>query len=329
MFHTKGLIRRAMLAAMAAVAVLSGGRPAQAEDLNVRFSWKLKGEYGFFYLGQEKGLYQNAGVTLKLGEGAGSQAALGSLIQGQEDAVVLPGIFAISAIQKGMPVKIIALYQPETPVVLISHPNKPVNTPKELEGKTIASAVGETGTAYLGVFCKINQVDCSKLSKIQMDAQARIPQFLQNRVDVVSVYTSSDLPVIEEKTGTRYPVLNMAQYGLAIPGLAVVASNAGIEKKAAALRGFLAANAKAIALTRSDPAAATAALKTVWQAGPSDQVVQKQIEAASLSFRSPDDKPAGWIDEKAMADALKLLGAVEDVGTPKPIATFYTNQLLQ
>ncbi|MFU0505544.1 ABC transporter substrate-binding protein [Pseudaminobacter sp. NGMCC 1.201702] len=328
MLHATGAIRGAAIAATAAFATLMASQSAMAEDVNVRFSWKLKGEYGFFYLGEQKGLYKDAGVTLKLGEGAGSQAALGSLIQGQEDAVILPGIFAISAIQKGMPIKIVALYQPESPLALISHPDKAVNTPKDLEGKTIAHAVGETGTSYLDAFCEINEVDCSKISKVQMDSQSRVPQFLQKQVDAVSVYKTNDLPVLEDKIGQKFPTLDMTEYGLAIPGMAVVASDDGIAKKGPALRSFLAANAEAIEMARSDPAAATAALKSVWQAGPSDQVIRQQIEATSASIPVPSGKPIGWIDEKAIADALKLIGSVEEIDDPKPASSFYTNELL-
>ena len=329
MFHTKGLIRGAALAATAALATVLASHSAMAEDVNVRFSWKLKGEYGFFYLGQQNGLYKDAGITLNLGEGAGSQAALGSLIQGQEDAVVLPGIFAISAIQKGMPVKIIALYQPESPIALISHPDKPVTTPKDLEGKTIAHSVGETGTSYLDVFCQINNIDCSKISKVQMDSQSRVPQFLQKQVDVVSVYKTNDLPVLEDRTGTKFPTLDLTEYGLLVPGMAVVASDEGIAKKGAALKSFLAANAKAIELTRTDPAAATAALKVVWQGGPSDKVIQEQVEATSASIHSPAGEPIGFVEEKAIADAIKLIGSVEAIGDAKPVSTFYTNELLK
>ncbi|BCH30785.1 hypothetical protein MesoLjLc_27150 [Mesorhizobium sp. L-8-10] len=329
MSYATSLVRSLTLAATVAVGSILVSQSAMAEDLNVRFSWKLKGEYGFFYLGEEKGVYRDAGVTPKLGEGAGSQAALGSLVQGQEDVVVLPGIFAISAIQKGMPVKIIALYQPEAPVVLISHPEKPVTSPKDLEGKSIAHSVGETGTSYLGVFCEANKIDCAKVNKVQMDSQSRVPQFLQKQVDVVSVYLTNDLPVLEDKTGVKYPVLDLTEYGLAVPGMAVVASDDGIAKKGAALKSFLAANAKAIEMTRADPAAATTALKAVWQAGPSDKVVQQQVEQTSASIHSSAGTPVGWIDEKAIAEALKLIGSVEDIGEARPLSSFYTNDLLK
>ncbi|MGI6857013.1 ABC transporter substrate-binding protein [Mesorhizobium sp. 1B3] len=328
MSYRTGIVRAFAFAATAAFGTALASQSASAEDVNVRFSWKLKGEYGFFYLGQEKGVYKDAGLTLKLGEGAGSQAALGALIQGQEDAVILPGIFAISAIQKGMPVKIVALYQPHAPVVLISHPENPVKSPQDLEGKKIAHSVGETGTSYLGVFCELNKIDCDKVSKVQMDSQSRVPQFLQKQVDVVSVYLTNDLPVLEERTSVKYPVLDLTEYGLAVPGMAVVASNDGIEKRGAAIKSFLAANAKAIELTRADPAAATGALKAVWQAGPSDKVIQQQIEETSRSIEAPSGKPVGWVDEKAIADALKLIGSVEEIGEAKPLSTFYTNDLL-
>ncbi|EKF17472.1 NMT1/THI5 like domain protein [Nitratireductor pacificus pht-3B] len=326
--YVTGLIRNTMLAATATAAIVFTAQGAMAEDVKARFSWKLKGEYGFFYLGEEKGLYKDAGVELTLGEGAGSQAALGALIQGQEDVVILPGIFAISAIQKGMPVKLVALYQPESPIALISQPDNPVVAPKDLEGKSIAHSVGETGTSYLGVFCELNDVDCSKISKVQMDSQSRVPQFLQKQIDLVSVYMTNDLPVLEERTGTKFPTLDMTKYGLAIPGMAVVASNDGIENKTEVLRNFLAATGKAIDMARADPDAATAALKKVWQAGPSDKVVRQQVEATSASIHSPSGQPTGWIDEKAISDALKLIGSVEDIGEAKPLSTFYTNELL-
>jgi NitT/TauT family transport system substrate-binding protein len=147
-------------------------------------------------------------------------------------------------------------------------------------------------------------------------------------VDVVSVYRSNDLPVLESKVGTKFPILDLTQYGLAVPGMAVVASNEGIRQKGALLRNFLAATGKAIEMARADPKAATAAIKEVWQAGPSDEIVQQQIEATSISIPSSDSAPVGWIDEKAISGALKLISKVESIGDPKPASMFYTNELL-
>jgi len=317
--------------ALVLVLVLSALLPAiswSADKVNVRFSWKLKGEYGFLYYGDKMGVYAQENIDLSLGEGAGSPAALGALIQGQEDIVVLPGVFALSAIQKGMPIKIIALYQPQTPVVLISHADKPILQPKDLEGKSIAHSAGETGTSYLDVFCEINGVDCSKVQVIRMDSQSRVPQFVQKQVDVVSVYTTNDLPILEDRLKTVFPALHMADYGLIVPGLAIVTSENAIQSKPELLKRFLAANAKAIALTRDKPEAAAQALKDVWAAGPSVEVIQKQIEATMESFTHMPDHPVGYVDDALISQALKTIASVEELGEQKPLASFYSNEFL-
>jgi len=210
------------------VAILALGWSAAAradDDVKVRFSWKLKGEYGPLYMAQESGFFSGQHLAVRMGEGAGAPAALGALLQGQEDVVILPGIFAISAIQKGMPIKLIAIYHAKTPVVIISHPDTPVLKPKDMEGKSIVTSVGETGTSYLSTFAAQNGVDFDKIKRVQVDAQIRVNYFLQNKVDMVSVYRTNDLPSIAEKTGIKYPILDMAEYGLAIPGLAAVSSD--------------------------------------------------------------------------------------------------------
>ncbi len=105
-------LSKAMMLGMAMFAMSSASMLAHAQqtDFNVRYSWKLKGEYGPYFVAQDKGYFAQEGLKVRLGEGAGAQAALGALLQGQEDVVVLPGMFAMTAIAKGMPIKLVALY---------------------------------------------------------------------------------------------------------------------------------------------------------------------------------------------------------------------------
>lgn len=329
-FSISGRLQRGFVAAALALAsVLAPISTAWAADeVNVRFSWKLKGEYAHLYLAQEKGFYSSRGLAVRMGEGAGAPAALGALLQGQEDVVIVPGIFAISAIQKGMPIKIVALYHPTTPVALASYPDKPIRRPKDLEGKTVAHSVGETGTSYLSVFCAVNGVDCDKVKKVQMDAQSRVPQFLQRQVDVVSLYRSNDLPILEARTGTKFVLLDLAKNGLAIPGLAAVSSDAIIAKKPDVLRRYLAAVNEGIEATRNDPKAAAAALVKVSSGGPAQDIVEAQVRATMDSVASEPGKPIGWVDAKVISHSLELLKSDEAIGTPRPLDAFYTNHLL-
>jgi len=315
------------LVAAATLATLSAAAWSQ-DNVNVRFSWKMKGEYGPFYMAQEEGLYAKEKLTVKMGEGAGAQAALGALLQGQEDVVILPAIFALTAISKGMPVKVIALYHPKTPLGIISFPDKPAKTPKELEGKSIAHSVGETGTSYLDVFCKVNGVDCSKISKVQTNAQSRMPQFLQKQVDLVSVYLNNDLPLIEAQTKQKFVLLDMTQYGFSVPGLAAVSSDALIASKPDVLKRWLKATAQGAADMKKNVDGATKAIVKNWSGAPDAAIVQTQVKVTADAIPAPAGKTIGWIDEKTITDALELLKSSGEIDAPKPAATYYTNALL-
>ena len=311
-------------------AVLCGfALAASAQDpFNVRFSWKMKGEYAPMYQAQEQGYYKKENLAVRMGEGAGAQAALGALIQGQEDVVVLPAVFALTAISKGMPIKLVAIYHPKTPLGIISFPDKAVRTPKDLEGKTIAHSVGETGTSYLDAFCKANNVDCSKITKVQMNAQSRMPQFLQRQVDLVTVYLNNELPLIEAQAKQKFVMLDMPKFGFAIPGLAVVTSDALIASKPDALKRFLRATAEGIKEMKLHPDEAAKATTKNWSGAPDVALVETQVRVTADGIPVQAGKTIGWIDDKLIVDTLELLKSSGEIDAPKPSSTYYTNALL-
>lgn len=319
----------ALLALCLLVVTLLASSTARAEDdFNVRFSWKLKGEYAPFFLARELGVFSKAGYTVRLGEGAGADAALGALLQGHEDVVVIPGIYALSAVSRGMPVKIVALYQPKAPVAIISFPDKPIRTPKDLEGHSLVGTVGDTTTDYLKVFCKINSIDCGKIKLVMLNNQARLPQFMSRQVDALSTYWNIDVPQLEYSTKQSFVVLDVAKYGLIEPGLAIVASDAAIEKDPGRLKKFIQALSLGFANSKKDPAAAAKALSAAWQVGPAPEVVATQIKLSNETFVAPAGKPLGWTDDGVISAALSLLKDSGQITAIKPHDTYYTNALL-
>lgn len=318
--------RISMLVAFAASSMFS---MAIAQDnVNVRFSWKMKGEYGAFYMAQDSGHYKKANLNVRLGEGAGAPAALGALVQGQEDVVILPGIFALSAIQKGMPIKLIAMYHPKTPFAFISHPEKPIRVPKDLEGKTLGTSVGDTGTTYLDLFCKINKVDCGKIKKVQMNSQALVPQFLARQIDSTSVYRSNDLPALIQREA-KIVVMDIVEFGMAIPGMAAVTSEANIAKRPEVLKRFLAASATGFRESKEDVVGASKAMLKTWNAGPDMAVVLGQVKATMEAVPVYPGRNIGWIDEKLISSTLEMMKGAGEIDNPKPAASFFTNALVQ
>lgn len=325
------MVTRVMMRIAAGVFVMvmiavSGARAA--ETFNVRFSWKLKGEYAPFYLAQQNGMFAKENLTVRLGEGAGAEAALGSMLQGGEDAVIVPGIYALSAISKGMPAKIISLIQPVAPAGIVSHPEKPIVTPQDLEGKSLAATVGDTTMDYLKVLCSQNHIDCTKIKIVMMNVQARLPQFMSNKVDGMSTYWNIDLPQLEYTAKHKFPVLDVSKYGERVPGLSVVSSNAEIERNPDTLKHFLIALNQGFDATHDDVAAATKALQNAWEGGPPYSVVESQVKLSNQTFPVIQGKPRGWVEDGVVASALDLLKESGQITEAKPINTYFTNSLL-
>ena len=169
---------RTIVAAGALLLVCPASQQAAAqapEKLTVRFTWKLKGEYAPLFVALDKGYYKAEGLDVDLAEGSGAQTVLKLLAGGNEKFGYGPAVSAAQAISHGLPVKVVALYQTRAPMGVISFPDVPLKTPKDLEGKKLAISVGETFGDMLGPFCRINHIDIDKIQRIQMDVEAPQP----------------------------------------------------------------------------------------------------------------------------------------------------------
>jgi NitT/TauT family transport system substrate-binding protein len=300
-----------------------------ADAFKVRFSWKLKGEYAPLYMAKEVNAFETAGLDVALGEGAGAPAALTALLQGQEDAVIMPAAFALTAISKGMPVKIAALYHPRAPLGFVSQASSAVREPKDLEGKKFATSVGDTLASYLPVFCRRTSIDCDRIVKVTVNPQVRNSQFVAKQVDVIGTYLNVDLPLIEPVVKDKLIVLPVAKYGFALPGLSVVVSDAGIQQKPEVIARFINAVSVGVDAARQDPARAAAVLKAQWAGSPAIDVITRQVSETLSAIPVVAGRKSGWIDAAWVADALELLKEGGELDEVKPLATYYTNALVE
>jgi NitT/TauT family transport system substrate-binding protein len=190
-------------------------------------------------------------------------------------------------------------------------------------------SIGDTTAEYLDSFCKKASIDCATIQRVTMDPQVRMSQFLTKKVAVLTAYTTVDTPLIEEKLPAGALIaMDVTRYGLVVPGMAVVVKDSNVAAKRDALKSFLVAMDEAIATSRKDPAGATKILRQNWTASPSETVVQKQIELTMASIPK-SAHAAGWIEEEAMKQAMELLQSNGKLDTTRPVAGYYTNELLK
>lgn len=320
----------AMLLAVASAGVMAqAAKPAAKEKLVVRFTWKLKGEYAPLFVALDKGYFAAEGLDVDLAEGQGAQTVLRLIAAGTENIGYGPAVAAAQAVSQGMPVKVGALYQTKAPMGVISFPDVPLKTPKDLEGKRIGISVGETFTDMLEPFTKINKVDLSKIVRIQMDNSARTSQFLSRKVDVMSVYLSNELPVLEQRTGVKFNVMRVADFGLNLVGASYYVSNEFAKQNPQIVARLIRATNKGYADAMKDPKAAAEIMNKYMKVKENPDVLFQQVKATVDSTNAPAGRPIGWQNEadwKATLDLLLSTGAIKE---RKDLGLYYTNEFLK
>ncbi len=299
------------------------------KKLTVRFTWKLKGEYAPLFVALDKGYYKAEGLEVDLAEGSGAQTVLKLLASGNEKFGYGPAVSAAQAVSQGLPVKVVALYQTKAPMGVISFPDVPLKTPKDLEGKRLAISVGETFGDMLGPFTRINNVDIEKIQRIQMDASARTSQFLTRKIDVMSVYLSNEWPQIEKRANVKFNVLRVSDFGLNLLGASIIVSNAFAEQNPETIKKLLRATAKGYRDAIADPKEAAKAMAKYMKVPEDPEVLDRQVEATVVSTNAPQGKPVGWQDSADWQANLTLLKETGGISEVKPLGTYFSNDFLQ
>src|SRR5713226_237262 len=315
-------------------ALLATGTPQPvlsqaAEKLTVRFTWKLKGEYAPLFVAFDKGYYKSEGLDVDLAEGSGAQTVLKLLASGNEKFGYGPAVSAAQAVSQGLPVKVVALYQTRAPMGVISFPDVPLKTPKDLEGKRLAISVGETFGDMLGPFTRINHVDIGKIQQIQMDASARSTQFLTRKIDIMSVYLSNELPQVEKRAGVKFNVLKVSEFGLNLLGASMIVGNAFAEQNPEIVKKLLRATAKGYRDAMANPKEAAKLMAKYMKVPEDPDVLDAQVEATVVSTNAPPGKPLGWQESADWEANLSLLKETGGVSEVKALSAYYSNDYLQ
>lgn len=225
--------RSAAAVAVALAVVLAGCGQGQSrrERVTLRLTWTLKGEHAPLLVAREKGYFAAEGLDVAIAEGAGVQAALAAVGTGKDVVAYGSATAAVMAIDKGMPLKVVAVYGRVVPWAIVSMPEIPLHSPADLEGRTLAAAnQGTFATLLKGAAGRMG-VTLQRLQIIEMDEGAKAAQFLQRKVDLAAVYTNEQLPVWEKKAGMRLNVLPLADHGLRLPGTALIAATESVRTR--------------------------------------------------------------------------------------------------
>ena len=167
--------------------LLSGGMKAQADDkMTLTLNFLAQPAQAGFFLAKEKGYYKDVGIDLTIVEGKGSSTTAQITAAGQNDVGFIGGGVAISFINKGAPLKIIAAPIQGNFMSLGFLTSTNIKTPQDLIGKTVAVCPGCAQIPMLKAMLVKANIPESKVKIINVDQSAHVSMLEEHKIDAAA-----------------------------------------------------------------------------------------------------------------------------------------------
>lgn len=314
-------IYRAILAA--SVFGLAIGPALALDQASLRLNWVLIGQHPPYYLGLERGYYEDEGIDLTINEGRGSGVAV-QLVANGEDTFGLADTGAVIAGRaKGAPVKVIMSLFRTSNLGVTCRADANVEKLTDLYGKSIAVTAGDALHQMWPGLVAANGLDESQIKLVFMDPAAK-PVAVMNATTECLLGGVDDQAVIIKGQGQDVDVLRFADNAFNTLTVSAFTSDDVIEEQPDLVRRFVAATARSWKAAMEDPAAAIQAATKV-KPGINEDVLRAQMEASFKLISPPDgsDMAFGLAPDSYWDQTLDVMTRYQALETDQAVADHY------
>jgi NitT/TauT family transport system substrate-binding protein len=317
--------------AVAVVALLLTIAPTAgtAERVVFALNWFAVGDHAAYWVALDRGYYRARGLEVDLQNSKGSGDSIAKIDTGRADIGLADSAVVIAAVGRGAKIKVVGMVFDKTPMNVWSRKDAPVAAPKDMEGKTVGAPPGDGQRQVFPAFAKLNGVDASKVTWVNVEPAAKVPALAEKRVDAVADYTTG-LPFYEKAMGKGNAVMvPWASFGFDMYSMAIVASERTMKERPKVLRDFLAASYQGWRDVMENPPSAL-------------EIFKKRVPEIDRSIIDPNllmglelmktDRYAkhgiGWIDETKMCASVDLVNTYMGVPAKVDCRAVFTNEFL-
>ncbi|MBI2369736.1 MAG: ABC transporter substrate-binding protein [Deltaproteobacteria bacterium] len=335
---TRNLARqcRAGLSLAVMALLLFAWGPAQAaEKVSLRLSFVPSGKDAIFFYTRELGLWQASGLQVEIGHTRGSLEVCQFVGLNKDEFGIAEATTVMQSRAKGMPIRMLGLQLPKTPVSLISKAKVAIRTPKDLEGKSIALSIQSSTAVLLPAFLRQNGVDATRVALKNTPPGSILPVVLADRAEAAGLYAVSFLPAFKAQgweEGRNLNVLRFGDHGFErLLGVSIITSEKIVRERPDLVRRFLPPLFEAIRRAMRDPDAAAASLR---KQQPELNISLPAIKEGLLeSFRLMDTPEArehtlGWIAPDKVHWTHDLLAELKMLERRLSAEELFTNEFL-
>jgi NitT/TauT family transport system substrate-binding protein len=319
-------LRPALIAALLAA---GGVLPAHAaDDVSLILNWYLGGLHAPFYLGKERGFYEEEDINLTIQEGRGSAVAAQVVAAGDVDFGMSDAGSLMLAGAKGLPIKAVMSLLNTSGFGVISLAETGIESARDLEGKTLAVSPGDALTQLFPAVVAANDLDESKIELVFMDPPAKPVAVMEGRADALLGGIDDQFFLIEAQ-GHEPTALRFADLGVNTVGITVHAQESTIAEQPDLVERFVRASVRSWEAAQEDPEAAVdAALKVKPDLNRESTLKQLKVDLDLLLSPNTEGQSIGYGAPEDWEHTKELLTQYRDLDTDREATSFYTNDFL-
>jgi len=250
-------------AAMAAPAVFGARSAFAASPLAMQAAWINDAEFAGYFVAIDNGYYTAEGLDLTYLPGGPDVIPESTIIAGKADlALTTPDTTVKAIAEQGAKFKIIGAQYQKNPIGIVSLASKPVNTPKDLVGKTLA--VPPVNVISVEAMLKINGIDKSQVNIVPY-AYDPTP-LVKGEIDASLDFTTN-VPYTIKQAGPEAVSFLLYDFGFTIFNDTVVVTEETLKAKRKELVSWLRASRKGWEENLKDPNAYPPKFADTWFKG--------------------------------------------------------------
>lgn len=336
---TRTLVAAALATTLAAAAGCSddgddksaSGGTQTLEKVTYLTSFGTFGRDSYAYVAKEKGYFRDAGFDVEIKPGAGSGEGIKQIIAGtaQFTPIDLTGGL-LAAGGAGGAAKVtgftaVGAIQQRTMAAIMSLEGYGINSPKDLEGKTLADTPGSVVRNLFPTYAKMAKVDAAKVKFVNGTAQTLFGTLAGHKVDGIGQFVVGKPTIETIAKGKTAVLLPYSDYLQDLYGNVLITSSQYAKDNPEKVKKFTAALLRGLDDSITNPNEAGNLLqKNVPTANP-------KAAAAELTLMAPfvrseaSGVPVGALDSQRVARSIAILqasGQIQAGLTPEQVITF-------
>jgi len=330
------LTRRGALAAAGATAlagILPGRRALAADKVILRTNWLFYGSHAIFFLGIDKGFYEQNGLDVVVKQGNGSGNTVRLVANKDTTFAYASAVTMMKVAAQGAPIISVATIDATGTDAVLVNPDSGIKSFKDLEGKKVLTTAGAGVNTMFPVAAANAGADVAKIEVTNVAESALVSSYLQGLAPAM-LGGMDDKPAEIEANGGKTPIIfNYADYGVYQPGYAIVAHRDTVKESPDLVKRFVVGTLAAVKAAKENPDAAIASLIN-WKANTEDEkekIQASKVLAVTLGILySPNNKAQrlGMNVPEDWASALDILKKHTDLQTDMKPEDFYTNDFV-